>query len=149
VGDSQLHMSYPLEGLKGADYNPRRIGDDAIERLQRSLRTIGVCKPIIARGKTIVAGHQRTRALRGMGRWFYQKFHSQADLDRICREMGWKRQALTTQEVAWQMVVENGPAVDHTRAMAALSREFNMLLSSRKRRLGRDQHIKEAIKCCL
>jgi ParB family chromosome partitioning protein len=36
--------------LKGADYNPRRIDPSAIERLQESIRILGVCKPIIARG---------------------------------------------------------------------------------------------------
>lgn len=62
-----LIMSYPIEGLQGADYNPREIDDESIHRLQHSLKTIGICKPIIVRGTTIVAGHQRTRALRAMG----------------------------------------------------------------------------------
>ena len=62
-----LKIDYPLAELRGAEYNPRKIDEDAIERLCQSIKTIGVCKPIIARGKTIVAGHQRTRALRKMG----------------------------------------------------------------------------------
>jgi len=62
-----LDLNHPIAELVGADYNPRRIDPSAIERLQESIREIGVCKPIIVRGNTIVAGHQRTRALRAMG----------------------------------------------------------------------------------
>jgi ParB family chromosome partitioning protein len=62
-----LSLNHPLADLKGADYNPRRIDPSAIERLQESIRILGVCKPIIARGQTIVAGHQRTKALRSIG----------------------------------------------------------------------------------
>jgi ParB family chromosome partitioning protein len=62
-----LDLNHPLDALKGADYNPRKIDPSAIERLCESIREIGVCKPIIVRGNTIVAGHQRTRALRAMG----------------------------------------------------------------------------------
>lgn len=53
--------------LVGADYNPRVISDSDIERLKGSLRRFGVIKPPIASGNLIVAGHQRTRALREMG----------------------------------------------------------------------------------
>lgn len=62
-----LDLNAPIAELVGADYNPRRIDPSAIERLCESIREIGVCKPIIVRGRTIVAGHQRTRALRAMG----------------------------------------------------------------------------------
>lgn len=62
-----LEFNYPLGGLKGAEYNPRAITDDAIAKLCRSLDRFGVVKPIIVRGDTIVAGHQRTRALRKLG----------------------------------------------------------------------------------
>jgi ParB family chromosome partitioning protein len=62
-----LSLTHPIADLKGAEYNPRRIDPSAIERLQNSIRVLGVCKPIIVRGRTIVAGHQRTRALRAMG----------------------------------------------------------------------------------
>lgn len=62
-----LNLNHPLDDLQGAEYNPRKIDDDAIDRLCESLTALGVCKPIIARGQTIVAGHQRTRALRKMG----------------------------------------------------------------------------------
>jgi ParB family chromosome partitioning protein len=62
-----LHLDYDISKLAGAEYNPRFIDDSAIERLKASLQTIGCVKPIIARNKTIVAGHQRARALRSLG----------------------------------------------------------------------------------
>jgi ParB family chromosome partitioning protein len=64
---SGLHYDYDIAEIQGADYNPRRIDDEAITKLQRSLKVVGCAKPIIVRGRTIVAGHQRTRALRAMG----------------------------------------------------------------------------------
>lgn len=62
-----LNLNFEIADIKGAEYNPRRIDEDAITRLQHSLKVIGCAKPIIVRGQTIVAGHQRTRALRAMG----------------------------------------------------------------------------------
>lgn len=62
-----LHLSFDLASLVGADYNPRRIDSESIDRLKQSLTIIGCAKPIIARGPVIVAGHQRARALREMG----------------------------------------------------------------------------------
>ena len=64
---SGLHYDYDIAGIKGADYNPRKIDDAAIAKLQKSLSIVGCAKPIIVRGDTIVAGHQRTRAMRAMG----------------------------------------------------------------------------------
>lgn len=62
-----LHLNYSLKGLKGADYNPRRIDDADLKVLQESIRTLGLCKPLIVRGNTLVAGHQRSKALQAMG----------------------------------------------------------------------------------
>lgn len=62
-----LSLNHPIADLVGADYNPRRIDDGAVERLRQSIQEIGIVKPIIARGRTTVAGHQRTRALRSIG----------------------------------------------------------------------------------
>ena len=63
-----FHPAYPLDGLRGADYNPRQIGEVELARLRQSLDRLGVCKPIIVHGQTIVAGHQRVRSLRALGR---------------------------------------------------------------------------------
>jgi ParB family chromosome partitioning protein len=62
-----LHLDYEIKDIVGADYHPRRIDNDAIEKLKHSLSVVGCAKPIIVRGRTIVAGHQRTKALRAMG----------------------------------------------------------------------------------
>ena len=59
--------TYPIAKLKGADYNPRFITDAEFSRLRESVRELGVLKPIIATPEIIVAGHQRTRALKAEG----------------------------------------------------------------------------------
>lgn len=62
-----LHLQFDITTLVGAEYNPREIDTDARERLKHSLALIGCAKPIIARGNTIVAGHQRTTGLLALG----------------------------------------------------------------------------------
>jgi len=64
-----LDLSADLTGLHGAPYNPRAIADEDITALQESIRALGCVKPIIAcrHDGLILAGHQRTRALREMG----------------------------------------------------------------------------------
>jgi ParB family transcriptional regulator, chromosome partitioning protein len=62
-----FYPEYPLAGLKGAEYNPRRIDAESLEALRHSLATLGIAKPIIVSDGLIVAGHQRTRALQTLG----------------------------------------------------------------------------------
>ena len=60
--------AWPLTNLRPADYNPRFLSDDAFVRLQASLRRHGVVKPVILNADgTLVAGHQRTKALKAIG----------------------------------------------------------------------------------
>ncbi|MBT3279016.1 MAG: ParB N-terminal domain-containing protein [Phycisphaerales bacterium] len=62
------HEHYPITRLRPASYNPREISDKAIERLRASITTCGMLKPIIATsGGTIIAGHQRTKAMTALG----------------------------------------------------------------------------------
>lgn len=57
-----------IEELHGADYNPRIISEDSFVRLQESLKTFGVCKPVIVNENGIlIAGHQRTKAMKKVG----------------------------------------------------------------------------------
>jgi ParB family chromosome partitioning protein len=67
--DSRLELAADITGLHGAEYNPRKIGQSDREALQESITTLGCVKPIIAVKSTglIVAGHQRTNALRANG----------------------------------------------------------------------------------
>ncbi|MFE7129369.1 ParB N-terminal domain-containing protein [Streptomyces sp. NPDC057638] len=63
-----FHESYPLDQLRPADYNPRRLSETAFLRLQASLRRHGVVKPVILNADgTLVAGHQRTKGLKAIG----------------------------------------------------------------------------------
>ena len=49
--------------------NPRRISDQELEALTRSIREFGLVDPIIARreDKTVIGGHQRLLAARRLG----------------------------------------------------------------------------------
>jgi ParB family transcriptional regulator, chromosome partitioning protein len=62
-----LHLDFDISKLRGAEYNPRKIDDDGIERLAQSIKELGLVKPLIVRGDLLVAGHQRTKALRKLG----------------------------------------------------------------------------------
>ena len=63
-----FYQEYPIDGLTPAPYNPRHLDDSAFTALQRSIRVLGMIKPvIIADNGTIVAGHQRSRAARAVG----------------------------------------------------------------------------------
>ena len=64
----ELVADYPISDVTPAEYNPRHLSEDAFDRLKGSLRKYGVVKPVILnRDGTIVAGHQRTKALTAIG----------------------------------------------------------------------------------
>lgn len=64
----EFHLSYPLDDLRPADYNPRRLSETAFARLQESIGRWGIVKPVILNADgTLVAGHQRTKAMRALG----------------------------------------------------------------------------------
>lgn len=64
----KFYKSYPLDKIRPADYNPRRIKEDAYEKLKESLLKFGVVKAVISNlDGTIVAGHQRTKAMKDVG----------------------------------------------------------------------------------
>lgn len=63
-----LDLDFVIKDLKPADYNPRRLSEDAFVRLQASLKKWGIVKPVIVNADgTLVAGHQRTKALQAIG----------------------------------------------------------------------------------
>jgi ParB family chromosome partitioning protein len=55
--------------IKGAEYNPRKLSAEALVNLKGSITELGFILPIIINddNKTIVAGHQRTRACKELG----------------------------------------------------------------------------------
>src|SRR5450759_978481 len=59
----------PLDQLRPDPANPRRIGDDELDALERSLRQFGFVQPVLARreDRTVVGGHQRLVAARRLG----------------------------------------------------------------------------------
>ena len=58
-----------LSRLKPAPYNPRRIKPEQFENLKKSLLEIGCVVPILANRSNgiIIAGHQRTKAMKAVG----------------------------------------------------------------------------------
>lgn len=58
-----------IDDIQPADYNPRHLSDEAFEMLRESLNELGQLKPVIYRkdNNVILAGHQRTRALKSLG----------------------------------------------------------------------------------
>lgn len=61
--------NFDIKNLKGAEYNPRKISEKEIETLKESVKTLGVVKPVIVNEENniIIAGHQRTKALKALG----------------------------------------------------------------------------------
>ena len=59
----------PIGSVTGSEYNPRAITDDALEKLQYSIRRFGMVKPLIvnASNNVITAGHQRKKAATAIG----------------------------------------------------------------------------------
>jgi len=59
----------PLDDLRPDAANPRRISDDELEALTRSLRQFGFVQPVLARreDRTVIGGHQRLTAARRLG----------------------------------------------------------------------------------
>ena len=59
----------PIKDLRPDPANPRRISDEELESLARSIREFGLIDPIIARREdnTVIGGHQRLLAARKLG----------------------------------------------------------------------------------
>jgi hypothetical protein len=59
----------PIDQLRPDPANPRRISDEELDALARSLRQFGFVQPILARkeDQTVIGGHQRLVAARRLG----------------------------------------------------------------------------------
>src|SRR5665811_720178 len=59
----------PLDDLRPDPANPRRISEDELDALERSLRQFGFVQPVLARreDQTVIGGHQRPVAARRLG----------------------------------------------------------------------------------
>src|SRR4051794_9054048 len=58
-----------IDELRPDPANPRRISEDQLEALTRSLREYGFVQPVLARrqDKKVIGGHQRLLAARRLG----------------------------------------------------------------------------------
>jgi DNA modification methylase len=61
--------SVPIDDLRPDPANPRRIGTEELDALERSLREFGFVQPVLARreDRTVIGGHQRLIAARRLG----------------------------------------------------------------------------------
>jgi DNA modification methylase len=59
----------PIDDLHPDPTNPRRISEDELDALERSLRQFGFVQPVLARreDRTVIGGHQRLVAARRLG----------------------------------------------------------------------------------
>jgi ParB-like chromosome segregation protein Spo0J len=59
----------PIDRLRPDPANPRRISEDELDALERSLRQFGFVAPVLARreDRTVIGGHQRLVAARRLG----------------------------------------------------------------------------------
>jgi DNA modification methylase len=59
----------PIDELRPDPANPRRIGEEELDSLERSIRQFGFVQPVLARREdsTVIGGHQRLVAARRLG----------------------------------------------------------------------------------
>src|SRR6266508_2013934 len=59
----------PIDELRPDPANPRRISEQPLEALPRSLKEYGFVQPVLARreDRTVIGGHQRLLAARRLG----------------------------------------------------------------------------------
>src|ERR1035437_745372 len=59
----------PIDLLRADPANPRRIGDEELDALERSVRQFGFVSPVLARKEDgiVIGGHQRLVAARRLG----------------------------------------------------------------------------------
>jgi ParB/RepB/Spo0J family partition protein len=62
-------MKVPIDDLRPDPANPRRISEDELDALERSLRQFGLVQPVLARreDRTVIGGHQRFVAAHRLG----------------------------------------------------------------------------------
>ena len=64
----KFNSQFQIDRIAAVPYNPRSISSEAFIELKKSLQTLGVVKPLIVNSNgNIVAGHQRSRALKELG----------------------------------------------------------------------------------
>ena len=66
----QLPLEYlPIDDLRPDPANPRRISDEELEALTRSIKEFGFVTPVVARREdnVVIGGHQRLLAARRLG----------------------------------------------------------------------------------
>jgi len=57
-----------IKDLKPAEYNPRIMSEEELEKLKNSVKEFGMVEPVIAnKDLTVIGGHQRIKAVESLG----------------------------------------------------------------------------------
>ena len=69
TADTQSIERIPIDDLRPDPANPRRISEEELDALERSIREFGFVQPVLARREdaTVIGGHQRLVAARRLG----------------------------------------------------------------------------------
>ena len=56
-----------IKDLKPAEYNPRIMSEEELEKLKNSVKEFGMVEPVIAnKDLTVIGGHQRIKAVESL-----------------------------------------------------------------------------------
>lgn len=84
-------------------------------------------------------------ALYRKGSWFFQKFHNDDDVDRMCRARGWSKVTHNHTSIGWNVQArKSSDVVPIKAALESLRREFDMPVNRSGRTLGRAADIEHA-----
>ncbi len=69
LGSAHTIEQVPIDQLRPDPANPRRIGEEELDALERSIRQFGFVQPVLTRREdaTVIGGHQRLVAARRLG----------------------------------------------------------------------------------
>jgi len=59
--------NYEISKIKPAEYNPRKIKPESAQMLAESIKGIGLVRPLLLNRNTLIAGHQRHKAMSSLG----------------------------------------------------------------------------------
>jgi len=117
---------FKLSELKSAKYNPRLISDDAFAGLSASIKKFGCVEPIVVNvcgGKnTIIGGHQRYRALKGLHRANYSCFCVTVDLSKSDEKL--LNLTLNNLHIQGRFIKELGEYIDTLRASLPNDKDY-------------------------
>ena len=145
--------------LNPAEYNPRLLTNEAQEDLKKSIKELGIIKPIIIRqsDKRIMAGHQRTKTMKLLGythvpafildaknftanfrsgEWYFRHYHSTADTGKDLNIFDKGMKISPEKELrgpSFQVASADGRSASKSDCLKALQYEFTLPLPNNRK----------------